>query len=221
MGKLILIRHGQSVWNLKNVFTGWVDIPLSEKGIKEAQNAAKLLEKIKIDVAFTSKLERARETLNIVLSKQKKIGVYIHEDSKEKKWALHPKDFTDEEIPVYSDNAINERYYGKLQGLNKDETKKKHGEEQVHIWRRSYDVRPPGGECLKDTCERAIPYFQKKIMPFLKKGKNVIVAAHGNSLRGIIKHIEKISDEDIPNLELPTGKPIIYDYRNGKLIKKK
>ena len=221
MGKLILVRHGQSLWNMQNKFTGWADIPLSEKGIKEALSAAKKIESISIDVAFTSKLVRAQETLFIILSKQKKVGMFIHDNKKEKKWSLHPKELDKNEIPIYSSSKINERYYGKLQGLDKDAMRKKYGEKKVHIWRRSYDIPPPDGECLKDTCKRSIPYFTKEIMPHVKKGKNVIVAAHGNSLRGIIKHIENISDEDIPNLELPTGKPVIYNYSNGKLRKEK
>lgn len=219
MTKLILIRHGQSLWNLANKFTGWVDIPLSEKGIQEAKNAGKKLEKIDIDIAFTSKLIRAQETLFIILSKQNKTGIFLHNNKKEKEWSLHPKELEKNEIPIFSSEKINERYYGKLQGLNKDETRKKYGEEKVHIWRRSYDIPPPSGESLKDTCKRAIPYFQKEILPYLKKGKNVIVSAHGNSLRGIIKYIENISDEDIPSLELPTGKPIIYEYKKGKIMK--
>ena len=219
MTKLILIRHGQSLWNLANKFTGWVDIPLSEKGIQEAKKAGKKLEKIDIDIAFTSKLIRAQETLFIILSKQNKTGIFLHNNKKEKEWSLHPKELEKNEIPIFSSEKINERYYGKLQGLNKDETRKKYGEEKVHIWRRSYDIPPPSGESLKDTCKRAIPYFQKEILPYLKKGKNVIVSAHGNSLRGIIKYIENISDEDIPSLELPTGKPIIYEYKKGKIMK--
>jgi 2,3-bisphosphoglycerate-dependent phosphoglycerate mutase len=220
MTKLILIRHGQSLWNLLNVFTGWVDIPLSEKGIKEAQKAAKTLESISIDVAFTSHLVRAQETLSLILSKQKKVGVMMH-DGRERRWSMHPTEVTDDEIPIYSSWKINERYYGALQGLNKEATAQKYGADKVHEWRRSYDIPPPKGESLKDTCKRAIPYFQKEIMPFLRQEKNVIVAAHGNSLRGIIKFIEDISDEDIPNLELPTGVPIIYNYSNGKLTKEK
>lgn len=218
MTKLILVRHGQSLWNLLNVFTGWVDIPLSEQGIKEALKAAKKLESIPIDVAFTSHLVRAQETLSLILSKQKKVGIMLH-DGKEKKWSLHPTEVTNDEIPIFTSWKINERFYGALQGSNKEATAKKYGAEKVHQWRRSYDIPPPDGESLKDTCKRAIPYFQKEILPWLRKQKNVIVAAHGNSLRGIIKYIEEISDADIPNLELPTGVPIIYTYKNGKLVK--
>ncbi len=219
MSLLILVRHGESVWNKKNIFTGWVDVPLSEKGIKEAISAGKKLSKIDIDVAFTSTLERAQETLLLILAFQKKTGIFLHKEKKENQWSLHPKQFSSNEIPIYSDNALNERYYGKLQGMNKDEARKKYGEEQVFIWRRSYAVCPPGGECLKDVVKRSVPYFEKEIIPQLKKGKNVIVSAHGNSLRGLIKHVENISDEKIPLLELPTGKPIIYEYSKNKLIR--
>ncbi len=126
-----------------------------------------------------------------------------------------------EEIPIYSDDAINERYYGKLQGLNKQAMREKYGEEQVHLWRRSFDIRPPGGESLKDTCRRSVPYFVHHIMPYIRNGKHILIAAHGNSLRAIIKHIDNISDEKIPNLELPTGKPIIYKLTNDKLRRQK
>lgn len=219
MSLLILVRHGESVWNKKNIFTGWVDVPLSEKGIKEAITTGKKLSKINIDVAFTSKLERAQETLLLILAFQKKTGIFLHKGKKRNQWSLHPKQFDFNEIPIYSDEAINERYYGKLQGMNKDEARKKYGEEQVFLWRRSYGVCPPQGECLKDVVKRSIPYFEKEIIPHLKKGKNVIVSAHGNSLRGIIKYIENISDEKITLLELPTGKPIFYEYSKNKLVR--
>lgn len=218
MSYLILTRHGESRWNLVNKFTGWVDIPLSPKGIKEALSAAKHLQGLKLDIAFTSELERAQETLLLILSQQNKTGIFLHDSPQRKKWSKHKSEDKDE-IPIYSSDLINERYYGRLQGLNKDDTRKKFGDAKVHLWRRSFDVPPPGGESLKDTCDRAIPYFKKKIMPHVKKGKNVIISAHGNSLRAIIKHIESISDEDIPSLELPTGKPIIYRYVRGKLKK--
>ena len=219
MAYLILVRHGQSLWNLANKFTGWVDVPLSEKGLAEARSAANRLKDIDIDVAFTSTLIRAQQTLFTILAKHEKTGVFLHSQKKEKEWSLHPREFDKTEIPIYSSNKINERYYGDLQGKNKDSARKKFGENKVHIWRRSYDIPPPNGESLKDTCKRAIPYFEKEILPYVKKKKNVIIAAHGNSLRGIIKHIENISDEEIPKLELPTGKPIIYDYKNGKLTR--
>lgn len=217
MTYLVLIRHGESKWNLENKFTGWVDVPLSEKGIKEAQRAAEKLKKINFDEAYTSKLIRAQQTLTIILSKQKKIGIKKQETEQRKKWSNHPKQ---EHIKIIEAQELNERYYGELQGLNKEETKKKYGEEQVFKWRRSYDIRPPKGESLKDVYKRATPYFKKKIIQALKKQKDVLIAAHGNSLRAIIKHIEKIPDKEIAQLELETGKPIIYKYEKGKLIKK-
>lgn len=216
MGKLILLRHGESKWNLENRFTGWVDVPLSEKGVKEALSAGKKLAKIPIDIAFTSTQIRAHQTLFLSLLPQKRVGAIVHDKGKEKTWSHHKK--IEEEIPVYTSWRLNERYYGKLQGLNKDWARKKWGEEKVHMWRRSYDIPPPGGESLKDTYKRSVPYFLKEILPLSKK-KNVIVSAHGNSLRAIIKHVENINDQDIPQLEIPTGKPIVYEWKKGKLAK--
>jgi 2,3-bisphosphoglycerate-dependent phosphoglycerate mutase len=192
MSDLLMIRHGQSTYNLENLFTGWVDAPLSEQGVREAKEAAEKLKNYKIDVAYTSKLKRAIDTLNFILEVNKN-------------------------IPVVENAALNERNYGDLQGLNKAEVAKKYGDEQVHIWRRSYDIAPPGGESLKDTLERAMPYFQKNIVPDLKKGLNVLIVAHGNSLRAIMKDLDGISDDDIANLNLDTGK--IYLYRFDKDLK--
>lgn len=219
MGYLILVRHGESRWNIANKFTGWVDVPLSEVGINEALIAGERLEGIQFDVGFTSKLKRAQETLLIILAKQDATGIFLHEKGKRKLWAHHKITKKDHEIPIYLSNKINERYYGDLQGLNKDAARKKFGKDQVFKWRRSFDIRPPNAESLKDVCQRSVPYFNKVILPHVKKGKNVIVAAHGNSLRAMIKYIDNISDEEIPNLELPYGFPIIYTYKRGKLIK--
>lgn len=219
MNYLILVRHGQSRWNLENRFAGWVDTPLSEKGVKEAMDCADELADVRLDVAFTSKLIRAQETLFLILAKQEKTGIFLHESQKRDEWSYHPVRFDDSEIPIFSSEELNERYYGRLQGENKKEAKEVYGKEQVHIWRRSYDVQPPGGESLKDTYERTIPYFKQNIVPHLEEGKNVIIAAHGNSLRSIIKYIENISDEDIPKLELATGKPLYYRFEGGELIK--
>lgn len=215
MNYLILVRHGQSKWNLENRFTGWVDVPLSEKGIQEALDCGEELKDTDIDVAFTSKLSRAQETLLLILSKQKKTGIFLHESRKRDQWSYHPLRCGDSEIPVYSNDALNERYYGNLQGQNKQEARERYGEEQVFIWRRSYDIQPPGGESLKDTYERTIPYFRERIIPELEKGKNVIIAAHGNSLRSVVKYVENISDENIPGFELETGKPLYYVFQNG------
>lgn len=187
MANLIILRHGQSQWNLENRFTGWVDVELSEKGLEEAKNAGKKLEGYKFDIAFTSALKRAQNTLSIIL-----------------------KEINQEDIPVIENQALNERMYGDLQGLNKDDVKKKFGEEQFKLWRRSYDVAPPNGESLKNTAERVIPYFEENIAPLLKEGKNIIISAHGNSLRSLIMHLEKLTKEQILERELGTATPILY-----------
>jgi 2,3-bisphosphoglycerate-dependent phosphoglycerate mutase len=219
MAYLILVRHGESRWNIANKFTGWVDVPLSEVGINEALISAKRLEGVQLDYAFTSKLERAQETLLIILSKQDATGIFVHTTGKRKSWSKHKGKLGSHEIPILSSDAINERYYGRLQGMDKDEARKRYGKEQVFKWRRSYDTRPPGGESLKDVYERAVLYYRKKIFPLVKKGNNVIVSAHGNSLRAIIKYLDNISDEDIPHLELSYGTPIVYEWKKGKLVK--
>ncbi len=219
MSYLILVRHGESRWNLDNKFTGWVDVALSNKGIGEALVTARELKDLKIDVAFTSKLERAQETLLIILSEQEKTGIFVHETGMMRKWSNRSQ-IDAHEILVYSSESLNERYYGDLQGMNKDQMREKYGEEQVFKWRRGFDARPPKAESLKDVYNRSIPYFKKKILPELDAGKNVIVSAHGNSLRAIIKFIDNISDEDIPHLELPTGKPVVYNYGINKRFRK-
>ena len=216
MSYLILVRHGESRWNLNNKFTGWIDVPLSPNGIKEALSCAKKLEGLTLDVAFTSKLTRAQETLLLILAKQKYTGIFLH---KKKRYHLAKK-FEKHEIPIYSDEALNERYYGRLQGMNKNAARKKWGKPQVFKWRRSWDQNPPGGEALKDVYKRVIPYFKQKIMPELKKN-DVIISAHGNSLRALMKYLDKIPDDKIPFLEIPFGKPIIYKHTKGKLIKEK
>ena len=194
---LILIRHGQSIWNAENRFTGWTNIELSEKGEREALDAGISLSKISIDSVHTSDLIRAQRTAEIIME---------NNDVSSK-------------FSTYFDFRLNERNYGELQGLNKKETAEKHGAEQVHIWRRSYDIAPPGGESLKMTAERTIPYFIEKILPELENGKNILVAAHGNSLRSIVMHIENISPEEIVNVEIPTGIPRIYDFNDGIITK--
>ncbi len=215
MKTLVLLRHGQSQWNQENRFTGWVDVPLSPLGIEEAHAAGKLLrdEKLDFDVAFTSVLKRAIKTLWITL------------EELDRMW-----------IPVHRSYRINERMYGALQGLDKAETAREHGEKQVKIWRRSYDIRPPelsldspyhpakdpkyrglsadqipSTECLKDTVERFLPYWESNIAPALRQGQRVLIAAHGNSLRALVKHLEGISDDDIVELNIPTGAPLLYE----------
>ena len=222
--KLILLRHGESIWNKENRFTGWTDVDLSSKGVEEAINAGKIMKNnnITFDVAFSSVLLRAKRTLDLVL---KEMNV---------------------NVPVYYSYRLNERHYGALQGLNKDEMRKKFGDEQVHIWRRSYDVRPPElskdderypgndpkykdltpeelplTECLKDTLERVLPYYNNEIKKHLENKENVLVVAHGNSLRSIIKYLENVSDEDIMNVEIPTGIPYVYELDDNLTIKEK
>mgnify|MGYP001409151817 FL=1 len=195
MTHLVLIRHGQSVWNAANRFTGWTDVELSPKGEDEAAAAGKELADLSFDVVHTSSLVRAQRTAEIVMLHNRASG----------------------DIPTRYDERLNERHYGDLQGLNKAETAEIHGAEQVHIWRRSFDVPPPGGESLEMTAERTIPYFVEEIIPDLEGGKNVLVAAHGNSLRSIVMHIEKISPDDITSLEIPTGAPMHYTFDNGEI----
>jgi 2,3-bisphosphoglycerate-dependent phosphoglycerate mutase len=198
MGSLVLIRHGQSQWNLENRFTGWVDVPLTDAGRDEARRGAELLTSFRFDQAFTSKLQRAQETLRIVLQAIRQPNV-----------------------PVIHDQSLNERHYGALQGLDKTETAKKYGEEQVKIWRRSYDVPPPKdktpynpegiGESLKDTAARTLPFFHERILPLVKGGKTVLVAAHGNSLRSIVMALDNLTKEQVLELNIGTGAPIIYE----------
>jgi 2,3-bisphosphoglycerate-dependent phosphoglycerate mutase len=196
MARLILLRHGESQWNLENRFTGWVDVPLSPRGIQEAKDAGEKLRRFTFDRAFTSVLARANETLRLVLDTICQTG-----------------------IPIEKDKALNERMYGELQGLNKDETVKKYGEAQVKIWRRSYDVRPPGGESLKDTAERVLPYYEQTIKPYVLKGDTILVAAHGNSLRALIMELEQLSREQVLELNVPTGAPLLYELdKTGKVV---
>ncbi|MBN1500324.1 MAG: 2,3-bisphosphoglycerate-dependent phosphoglycerate mutase [Spirochaetes bacterium] len=222
MGKLILIRHGQSMWNKLNVFTGWVDVPLSEEGVYEALEAGEMLKDISFDAVFTSVQIRAIETAMLCLSKNRsgKTPVIFHESGKMRDWTeIYNDNIKEAVIPVYQDWHLNERYYGKLQGLNKAETAAEFGTDQVHIWRRSYDVPPPDGESLKVTVERTIPYFQDVIMPLVYAGKNVLVSAHGNSLRSIVMKLDKLTEDTISELEIPTGRPLIYELNGSDLLK--
>lgn len=216
---LILFRHGTSRWNRTNRFTGWVDIPLSEEGIFECLISAKKLEGLRLDVAFTSELIRAQQSLFILLSEQDYTGVFMHKQNRNN-YRFHHRFFRGDEIPIYASSKLNERYYGTLQGMNKDEARNKFSESQVSAWRRGWGERPPKGESLKDTHKRVIPYFKKEIMPHIKDRKNVIVSAHGNSLRAIIKHIEQISDDNIPHLNFPTGQLVIYTFEKGNFTRK-
>lgn len=222
MSKLVLIRHGESVWNKKNVFTGWVDVPLSSNGIIEAVSAGEKLSKIEFDAVFTSVQIRAIETAMLVMAQNRshKTPVIIHEEGKMKDWTVIYSDAMNKNIiPVYRDWHLNERYYGTLQGKNKVETAQEYGDEQVLLWRRSYDVPPPAGECLKDTAERAIPFFKERILSQLLLGRNVLVSAHGNSLRSIVMFIESLTKDEVLSLEIATGKPLIYELRNNSLMR--
>src|SRR5476649_2220244 len=186
---LVLVRHGQSDWNLKNLFTGWCDVDLTDKGVAEAREAGRKLkgQGITFDVAFTSVLKRATRTLDLML-----------------------EEMGQTKIPVIKNQALNERDYGDLSGLNKDEARKKWGEEQVHIWRRSYDIAPPGGESLRDTAARVLPYYIQEILPRVLRGEHVLVSAHGNSLRALVMVLEKLGPDGIIERELQTGAPILY-----------
>lgn len=222
--RLILLRHGQSEWNLRNLFTGWVDVPLSKKGIEEAIEAGKQISQIPIDIIYTSSLSRAIMTAMLAMTEHHsgKVPVVAHKgEGKLEDWSKIYNPHAQEGcVPLIQSWQLNERMYGELQGLNKEETIKKFGEKQVKIWRRSYDIAPPGGESLAMTAERSIPYFTDHIVPQLKAGKNVFVSAHGNSLRSIIMHLDDLSKEQVLELELPTGMPVLYEYDDHHGFKK-
>ncbi len=207
MGKLILLRHGESIWNKKNVFTGWVNIGLSEKGIAEAIDAGEKLADVRFDAIYVSKLIRAQTTAALVLSKNRmtKTAIFPTGSAWEKSYGEN------EFVQVVESDALNERYYGKLQGKNKDAIKKEFGEEQFKLWRRSYDIAPPDGESLKMTIERTLPFCENEIFPKVRGGQTVFVCAHGNSIRGIVKYLDKLTSDAVVNLEIPTGVPLFYD----------
>ena len=198
MALLVLVRHGESQWNLENRFTGWVDVPLTDTGRREAARAGTVLKGTRFDIAYSSVLRRANETLDIIL-----------------------RELAQSDLPVIKDQALNERHYGELQGLNKGETAEKYGAEQVHIWRRSYDIPPPGGESLKDTAARTLPYYDRVIAPQIAAGKNVLVVAHGNSLRSIVMQLDQLTREQVLELNIPTGVPIVYDMAPDLTIRSK
>jgi 2,3-bisphosphoglycerate-dependent phosphoglycerate mutase len=214
MSRLFLIRHGQSVWNLQNRFTGWIDISLSKQGVMEAQQAARLLIDEHFDVAFTSALMRAQDSLYEILRHNRHCAQYlcVHEQSSEWYENFTPMADDAEELKIYVSEKLNERYYGDLQGLNKDRVSQRYGAEQVHLWRRSYDVPPPNGESLKMTAARTLPYYQERIVPHLRRGESVLISAHGNSLRAIIMHIEQLTPQQIIDFELATGVPYLYTF---------
>jgi len=198
---LVLVRHGESEWNRRNMFTGWQDVDLSEEGVTEAHRAGCMLKAAgaRLDLAFTSTLKRAQNTLKIILS-----------------------ELDQEDLPIVYDAALNERHYGDLVGLNKDEARKRWGEEQVHLWQRSYDVAPPGGESLKDTAARVLPFFAKRIAPELQAGKSVILVGHGNSLRALVMQLDRLSPEQVIELNIGTGVPLVYRLRaDGSVAEKR
>ena len=195
MSIVILVRHGQSIWNAQNRFTGWTDVELSEKGIDEAEEAGRQLSHINFGVVHTSDLIRAQRTAKIIME--------LNEAS--------------DGTITKNDWRLNERHYGSLQGLNKEETAQKYGADLVHSWRRSFDIPPPEGESLEMTAERTIPYFNEEIVPDLQNGSNVLISAHGNSLRSIVMHIENIDPEKITSLEIPTGVPLYYTFEAGSI----
>ncbi len=199
MPMLALVRHGESLWNLENRFTGWVDVPLTDRGEEEARQGARVMQRagLHFDLAYTSVLVRAERTLDIILE----VAGY--------------------DLPVIRDEALNERFYGDLQGLNKDDMRARYSEEQVHLWRRSYDIPPPNGEALKDTAARTLPFFERCILGDIRMGKDVLVVAHGNSNRAIVMALDDLSEEEVPGLELPTGVPLIYDMDENGNVKDK
>lgn len=223
MSKLILLRHGQSKWNELNLFTGWVDIPLSKKGIEEALDAGEQIKDIPIDLIVTTTLVRAQMTAFLAMSVHRsgKVPVVLHPgEGKLENWSqIYNEQAMNNCIPVIRCWELNERMYGELQGLNKAETAEKFGAEQVKIWRRSYDIPPPEGESLEMTAARSIPYFERHVIPYLKERKNVLVCAHGNSLRSIMMVLDELTKDEVVHLEIPTGKPIIYNYSENTFTK--
>ena len=212
MSKLILLRHGQSTWNKENLFTGWVNVGLSEKGIQEALDAGEKLKKENIDVVYVSSLIRAQQTALIGLASYPKDTILINQHSVKRDWQEYE---SEKVLNIYEDWRLNERFYGDLQGLNKNETIAKYGKKQVHEWRRSFDTPPPNGESLAMTSKRTYPAWNKQILPTLASGKNVLIVAHGNSLRAIIKEIDNLTNSEITKVEIPTGTPMFYKYEDA------
>ena len=217
MSQLILIRHGQSLWNQANLFTGWVNIPLSDQGYDEARRAGKQLSQEPIDMIYTSTLLRAQQTATLIMQSHhsQRIPTLVSSSMRDEhhNWEhIHSKTTEGLCIPMYTSWQLNERYYGDLQGMNKDEARNKFGADQIHIWRRSYDVPPPNGESLEMTAKRTIPYFHETILPSLKEGKNILVSAHGNSLRSIVMELEQLTQEQVLSLEIATGEPIKFSF---------
>lgn len=225
MGLLILARHGEPGLKPEDRLAGWVDVPLSRKGIEEALECAAELGRFELDLAFASNLVRTQETLFIILSGQKKTGVIVHdgagdgEDTGKTEWYVYPEKLGKRLIPIYFTPSLNERYYGKLQGRKKQKMEERYGAEKLASWRWNFEPGPPDGESLKAVYERAVPYFEKKILPAVKAGKNVLVCAHQSSLRALVKYIEGVSDEDIREVRFSTGELAIYSYSDGRLVR--
>uniref|UniRef100_A0A7N0ZUX9 phosphoglycerate mutase (2,3-diphosphoglycerate-dependent) n=1 Tax=Kalanchoe fedtschenkoi TaxID=63787 RepID=A0A7N0ZUX9_KALFE len=221
---LILIRHGESLWNEKNLFTGCVDVPLTKKGVEEALEAGKRICNIPVDMIYTSALIRAQMTAMLAMTqhRRKKVPIVLHEESEQARaWSqVFSEETRKQSIPVVRAWQLNERMYGELQGLNKQETADKYGKEKVHEWRRSYNVPPPNGESLEMCAERAVAYFRENIEPQLQSGKNIMIAAHGNSLRSIIMYLDKLTSQEVISLELATGIPMLYIFKEGKFIRR-
>ncbi|KAJ6735721.1 PHOSPHOGLYCERATE MUTASE [Salix viminalis] len=221
---LILIRHGESLWNEKNLFTGCVDVPLTKKGVEEAIEAGKRISNIPVDMIYTSALIRAQMTAMLAMTqhRRKKVPIILHNENEQaREWSrIFSEDTKKQSIPVVTAWQLNERMYGELQGLNKQETADRFGKEKVHEWRRSYDIPPPNGESLEMCAERAVAYFKDHIEPQLLSGKNVMIAAHGNSLRSIIMYLDKLTSQEVINLELSTGIPMLYIFKGGKFIRR-
>ncbi|KAH7850504.1 hypothetical protein Vadar_034033 [Vaccinium darrowii] len=221
---LILIRHGESLWNEKNLFTGCVDVPLTQKGVEEAIEAGKRISNIPVDMIYTSALIRAQMTAMLAMTqhRRKKVPIVMHDESEQaKSWSrIHSEETKKQCIPVVTAWQLNERMYGELQGLNKQETADRYGKEKVHEWRRSYDIPPPNGESLEMCAERAVAYFKERIEPQFVAGNNVMIAAHGNSLRSIIMYLDKLTSQEVISLELSTGIPMLYIFKEGKFVRR-
>ncbi|XP_048130414.1 2,3-bisphosphoglycerate-dependent phosphoglycerate mutase 1-like isoform X2 [Rhodamnia argentea] len=221
---LILIRHGESLWNEKNLFTGSVDVPLTKKGVEEAIEAGKRISNIPVDMIYTSSLIRAQMTAMLAMTqhRQRKVPIILHdENERARTWSrIYSEETKKQSIPVITDWQLNERMYGELQGLNKQETAERYGKEQVHEWRRSYDIPPPNGESLEMCAQRAVMYFRNEIEPQLFAGKNVMIAAHGNSLRSIIMCLDKLTSQEVISLELSTGIPLLYIFKEGRYVRR-
>lgn len=221
---LILIRHGESMWNEKNLFTGCVDVPLTKKGVEEAIEAGKRISNIPVDMIFTSALIRAQMTAMLAMTqhRRRKVPIIMHNESEQAKlWSeVYSEETIKQSIPVVTAWQLNERMYGELQGLNKQETADRYGKEKVHEWRRSYDIPPPNGESLEMCAERAVAYFKEHIEPQLQSGKNIMIAAHGNSLRSIIMYLDALTSQEVISLELSTGIPLLYIFKEGKFMRR-